>query len=395
MAGNESHDTFTFTSAARSLALPVDDDDEPILPRTSTTQSWHRRSQSDSRPRSRRERYTKNAKEWYSWLVRTWLRLTPMQRAGILILDVFLLVSTILFLAYSKQIFAWLGPIAKSWRNLSGGWLILWVMCFCVGFPPMIGYSTCVTIAGFVFGMKGWFIIATATVAGSTAGFIVSRTLLKDFVARLTEKNQRFAALSLVLKHDGLKLLVMIRLCPLPFSLSNGAISTIPTVTWWNFALATAIASPKLLLHIFVGSRLGDLAENGDKMDTKTKIVSYVSIVFGMVAGIATGYVVYVRTRARARQLEAEEAEAAVSGRRNSSHGSDFIDDPDEQAAVDFLRRRDDDISLHTAADDYLRDVEGGYRDEWTDDEDASERDVFRDGDGLATPIEERKKGER
>ena len=261
----------------------------------------------------------------------------------------------------------------------------------------MIGYSTCVTIAGFVFGMKGWFIIASATVVGSTLAFVVSRTLLKRFVGRLTAKNKQFAALSLVLKHDGLKLLIMIRLCPLPFSLSNGAISTIPTVTWMNFAIATACASPKLLLHIFVGSRLGDLAENGDKMDTKTKIVSYVSIVIGIILGTLTGYLVYIRTRARARQLEAEEEATVVHGRRSSVTGADYIDDPDEQAAVDFLRQGDDDISLHTSAGPYGDDVEAGrYRDEFTDDEDAVERDVFDDGDGVSdSEGRDRKKDER
>ena len=100
-----------------------------------------------------------------------------------------------------------------------------------------------------------------------------------------------------------------------------------------------------------------------------------------------------MRTRARARQLEAEEAEAAVSGRRRSSAGAEYIDDPDEQAAVDFLRQGGDDISLHTAADD----LEGGrYRDEFTDDEDAVERDVFEDGDGFEEARDgERKKGGR
>lgn len=265
-------------------------------------------------------------------------------------------------------------------------------MTFLVSFPPMIGYSTCVTIAGFVFGMKGWFIMSTATVVGSTCSFIVSRGVLKGFVSKLTEKNKKFSALSLVLKHDGLKLLVMIRICPLPYSLSNGAISTIPTVTWQNFALATAIASPKLLLHVFVGSRIGDLAENGDKMDTKTRIVSYISIAIGVVAGMATGYLVYARTKARAQQLEAEEAAGAVSGRRASNvAGDEYIDDPDERQAVNFLRR-DDDVSLHTTYDDDL-DRGSGYRDEFTDDEDAQERNVFDDGDGYESEEAGFKKG--
>ena len=103
-----------------------------------------------------------------------------------MVLNVVLLVMTILFLVYNERIFKWLSPAAKRWRNLSGGWLILWAMTFITAFPPMIGYSTTITIAGFVFGMKGWFIVATANVAGSICSFIVSRTVLKDFVGRLT-----------------------------------------------------------------------------------------------------------------------------------------------------------------------------------------------------------------
>ena len=307
-------------------------------------------------------------------------RLSPLQRAGLTVTGILTLVLGILFLIYNQTVFAKLGPAAEKWRNLRAGWIILWFMTFFVSFPPLIGYSSCVTIAGFVFGMKGWFIVATATVAGSTCAFVVSRTVLQKFVSRLTEKNKRFAALSLVLKHDGLKLLIMIRYCPLPYSLSNGAISTIPTVTWPSFALATAFATPRLLLHVFVGSRLGDLAENGDKMDAKTKLVSWISIAIGMIAGVATGYVVYVRTQARAKQLEAEEV-AAVGGRRES--GQTFSDDRAEQDAVDTLRRSGDEISMHTTHEDDLEAAENtAYRDDFTDDDDAEERDVFDVGDG-------------
>ncbi|KAK5171944.1 Tlg2-vesicle protein [Saxophila tyrrhenica] len=401
MAGTD----FNFTSAARSLALPIDDsEDDPALTRSTSNQqhrqtspTWARRSFSDSvdrRPQTRRDKWMQEAEKWQRRAVKTWYHLSPIQRAGLVVFNIGLIIFAILFLVYNERIFAWLSPAAKSWRNLSGGWLILWFMTFFTAFPPMIGYSTCVTIAGFVFGMQGWFIVATANVAGSICSFIISRTVLKEFVGRLTEKNTQFAALSLVIKHDGLKLLTMIRLCPLPYSLSNGAISTIPTVKWQDFGLATAIASPKLLLHIFVGSRLGDLAENGDKMDTKTRIVSYLSIIIGMVAGIATGYFVYVRTKARAKQLEAEEATAARAGPRTSNAGPDYIDDSDEQDARNALRRGDDDISLHHTYEDDLEGG-GGYRDEFTDDEDAQERDVFDVGDGYESEETPTKKSER
>lgn len=114
-------------------------------------------------------------------------------------------------------------------------------------------------------------------------------------------------------------------------------------------------------------------------MDFKTKLVSYISIIIGMVAGVATGYFIYVRTKARAVELEREEAAAAVHSRRSGDH-NEYNDDAEEQEAVDALRRGDD-MSLHTTYEDNL---EGGrgYTDEFTDDEDAHERDIFDVGDG-------------
>lgn len=94
--------------------------------------------------------------------------------------------------------------------------------------------------------------------------------------------DKRFAALSLTLKHDGIKLLWMIRLCPLPYSISNGAMSTFPTVSPSAFMLATAAATPKLLIQVWIGDRLSILAEADDqKMDPKVKLLNWFSIIFG------------------------------------------------------------------------------------------------------------------
>jgi hypothetical protein len=119
--------------------------------------------------------------------------------------------------------------------------------------------------------------------------------------------DRRFAALSLTLKHDGLKLLCMIRLCPLPYSISNGAISTFPTVSPGAFMFATAVAAPKLLIHVWIGHRLAVLAAAEMKMDTRTKAMNYGSIGGGLLLGAATGLLIYKRTIKRVKQLEIEE----------------------------------------------------------------------------------------
>jgi len=194
----------------------------------------------------------------------------------------------------------------------------------------------------------------------------------------MVKNDTRFAALALTLKHDGLKLIVMYRLCPLPYSISNGAISTIPTVHWTSFALATAIASPKLLLHVFVGAQLARLGEG--KMDLKTKLISWFSIFIGLSAGVLTGWFMYQKTKARAAQLEEEERLHAENSSEDQLR-ADYADDPAALEAAEHLREHDDDISLRDA---YLDDMEDAYYHDESDDDDASElRDnVFNLGDG-------------
>ena len=140
-----------------------------------------------------------------------------------------------------------------------------------------------------------WLLYSTATVLGSTCSFIVSRTVLSNFVNRLMERDKRFAALALTLKYDGLKLLCMIRLCPLPYSICNGAISTFPTVRPLTYGLATMIISPKLLVPSFIGSRLRVLTENNEQMSGGTKAVNICSIIATVSIGVLTGIYIYKR----------------------------------------------------------------------------------------------------
>ena len=167
----------------------------------------------------------------------------------------------------------------------------------------------------------------------------------------------------------------MIRLCPLPYSFSNGALSTFKTITPLNFALATALATPKLAVHVFIGARLGALAGDTSKMQTSTKVINWASIVFGMILGIGTGWWVYKRTKARAKQLEAEErtkiraqgrsAGGTVRGGPDASHDLEhpdaFIDDLDDDDESARLR----DGNIHDELDfEWGEDDEEPYADE-------------------------------
>ncbi|KAK4132444.1 hypothetical protein BT67DRAFT_336937, partial [Trichocladium antarcticum] len=239
-----------------------------------------------------------------------YLALPRLQRAAVLAAGALVVALSAIFLVYSHAIFAALAPLASSWRGAGArAWCLVWLATCCTAFPPVIGYSTATTVAGFVYGFPGgWPLAASATVAGSTAAFLTSRGVFARYVHRLVGGDRRFVALGQVLRRDGVGVLVMIRLCPLPYSLSNGFLATVGSISVGRFALATACATPKLFVHVFIGSRLALLAESGDKMTGWDLAINYASMgVFGLL-GFAVGVFIYRRTMARAAEL-AREAE--------------------------------------------------------------------------------------
>ena len=147
-----------YNATARSLALPV----SPPRPSKGSSQlprtSWSRQRSSQSLPRNQsspgtlRDRVIDNIERINRQSLRLLKKLSPLQRIAAAVAVVTALTLTILFFIFSEQIFKSLEPIAEEWKNLRGGWLILVAMTVFTAFPPMIGFSTCVTIAGFVYG---------------------------------------------------------------------------------------------------------------------------------------------------------------------------------------------------------------------------------------------------
>lgn len=148
--------------------------------------------------------------------------------------------------------------------------------------------------------------------------------------------------------------------------------------------LATALASPRLLIHVFIGSRLRIIADEGGKMDFKTKVVNWGSIAFGILLGMTTGWIIYRQTRRRARELAEEEGrEGEVEQGTRPFARRVFSDDPEQErlamARQEAAVRRRDDVNLHDQEED-------NYRDSLNDDHDA---DVFRLSDGDEADVRE------
>ncbi|CAG8022028.1 unnamed protein product [Penicillium olsonii] len=379
-----------YQSTARALALSPSSPD-PIPSSPDDAEPWGRTRRNSARwsgGQSYRDQIIQRGTELYQRADKMWQDMTFWQKTAYVAGSLFMGASGIAFLILTGKVFIWLGPVAEKWES---SWLVafvLWLCVFFVSFPPLLGWSTFGTVAGFIFGVwKGWLIYASATILGSTASFYVSRTILSGFVHRLMERDKRFAALALTLKYDGLKLLCMIRLCPLPYSICNGAVSTFPTVQPLMYGLATAIISPKLVVPAFVGSRIRLLSEKGEEMSAGSKAVNVCSIIITVSIGIFTGWYIYQRTLARAAELEAQER-ADLRGSFDADHASrrpyGFSEDPtvnkaaaslarDEEERVGFTDLDDDNVDLALGDSDsdqpgpWKNSARRSYHDEFTD----------------------------
>lgn len=220
---------------------------------------------------------------------------SPIKKVLVMLGCIILSILGFLFLIFHSYLINQLINLSDKWHDLKYGSVIIFALVFTVSFPPLIGFTALSLLTGMVYGFpQGWPLLAFASVSGCTASFLVFRYLLQNQATKLVQYNEKFRAFAEVLHDDSsLLLLCLIRLCPLPYSLSNGALAAVPELPLLTYFLATLITSPKLFIHLFVGSKLKDLGS--DKSSGMSKVVDVISIVItGGAASLAT-YLIYVK----------------------------------------------------------------------------------------------------
>lgn len=85
------------------------------------------------------------------------MRLTPLQRLGAVLAWLFFMALSIAFAVFTGRLFHWLAPMADEWEKKPLAYFVIWICTFLVSFPPLIGWSTAGTLAGYLFGVwKGY-----------------------------------------------------------------------------------------------------------------------------------------------------------------------------------------------------------------------------------------------
>lgn len=187
--------------------------------------------------------------------------------------------------------------------------LLFFVLLFGVSFPPMIGFSLLSTSVGLIYGVSftGWIILFLGSVTGSILAFALFKTVLRSQAEKLIRWNPKFEALASILQdNNSYWILALIRMCPFPYSLTNGAIASISGVSLRNFSLASIITSPKLVMYLFIGSRLKNMGETDS---TASRLFDLLSIILTAIVLSLTAWILYFRTKRRYLELQRQQSE--------------------------------------------------------------------------------------
>ncbi|KAI9597667.1 snare associated Golgi protein-domain-containing protein [Syncephalis fuscata] len=186
-----------------------------------------------------------------------WHRFIPLAIVG-------LIYSTIgiLFLIYIKDLLPVLERLGIWLRNCGVWGPILLASLICLtGFPFMPGYSTLITMSGFVFGVSLGY--ATAFVGGllsACTSFIICRRYARKYTEKLASSSRHLSAVLYAVERRGWKLLLLVRLAPYPYNLLNALLS-MTSISFRLFALTTAASLTKIIAHVLIGANMISLVE--------------------------------------------------------------------------------------------------------------------------------------
>ncbi len=193
-----------------------------------------------------------------------------------------------------------LGPLAP----------VAYVMLYVATTVLLIPGSLLTIGAGGIFGFwLGLAVVAAGANLGALCAFLLTRTFLRERVARWAAANPKFAALDRAIGREGFKMVLLVRLSPVfPFMLLNYLLG-LTTVRTGSYVLANLIGMlPGTFLYVYIGATARDALSGGAGAAGPWKIVLRV---VGLLATIAVVVLVTRTARRAMAQVEKENVDGA------------------------------------------------------------------------------------
>ncbi|MBI2835491.1 MAG: TVP38/TMEM64 family protein [Acidobacteria bacterium] len=158
---------------------------------------------------------------------------------------------------------------------------------------------------GALFGLaRGIVYVFIGGTLGAAAAFLVSRYVARTLVERRLAPSPRFAAIDRAVGAEGLKIVFLLRLCPIvPYNFLNYGLG-LTTVTLRDYVIASTGMIPAITMYVYYGKVAGDVAALASGTAVPKGAAYYMLLILGLIATIVVTTIVARMARKAIRNAE-------------------------------------------------------------------------------------------
>ena len=141
--------------------------------------------------------------------------------------------------------------------------------------------------AGAIFGLwRGTLLVFVTKMISSTVVFGLASPLSRSRLMRWADRDPRVAAVRRAVADDGVWVMFLLRLSPVvPFVLLNYALA-LSGVRYRNFVIAMAGTLPTIVMYVYYGKIIGDVAKIAAGVSPPRGPEDYLLLVTGLIATV-------------------------------------------------------------------------------------------------------------
>ncbi|KAI8099464.1 uncharacterized protein BX664DRAFT_321301 [Halteromyces radiatus] len=187
------------------------------------------------------------------------------------------------FLQHRQWILSVIQQFALDMRtNIYGPFILAGIIAL-MSTPPILGFTFMVMMTGFVYDFpKGLLPAVSGAFVGSLICFGLIRRLGMDrFIPMSTSQQKKYQAMQGAIQDGGWKMMILIRICPIPWQFTNMFLSLMPTVTLQDYIWTGLIASWKVTIEVWAGSQLANLSDAS--LPPSARRLTLITLIIGLV----------------------------------------------------------------------------------------------------------------
>lgn len=174
------------------------------------------------------------------------------------ILKLTLLAITLLAMLVALRFFPmleWLKAFSTWAAQFGFAGAVIYGVVFGVAAILMVPCLPLTIFAGFAFGLgPGLFAVMSGIAIGAAFGFLFARYVARGTIAEKFAGNERFKSIDSAIAKDGWKIVGLLRMCPVPFGITN-YLYGLTAIAFWPYMAATMAGMlPANVAFVYLGA---------------------------------------------------------------------------------------------------------------------------------------------